>query len=126
MTFEELERLEWHRRFKEGELMFKNIQDMDSERAENEQRYVKLLKSLWKYFRIERPKLKPDKWILHYDIVPVHDGLRLWEFVSKKCITKMYHTPYSPDLAPCDFWLFPKLKNILETDSCCLLTSKAT
>ena len=20
------------------------------------------------------------------------------------------HTPYSPDLAPCDFWLFPKLK----------------
>ena len=20
------------------------------------------------------------------------------------------HAPYSPDLAPCDFWLFPKLK----------------
>ena len=20
------------------------------------------------------------------------------------------HTPYSPDLAPCDFWLFPKVK----------------
>ena len=20
------------------------------------------------------------------------------------------HRPYSPDLAPCDFWLFPKLK----------------
>ena len=20
------------------------------------------------------------------------------------------HTPYSPDLAPCDFWLFPKLR----------------
>ena len=20
------------------------------------------------------------------------------------------HPPYSPDLAPCDFWLFPKLK----------------
>ena len=19
------------------------------------------------------------------------------------------HTPYSPDIAPCDFWLFPKL-----------------
>jgi hypothetical protein len=25
----------------------------------------------------------------------------------------MDHPPYSPDLAPCDFWLFPKLKNAL-------------
>ena len=23
------------------------------------------------------------------------------------------HPPYSPDLAPCDFWLFPKLKETL-------------
>ena len=23
------------------------------------------------------------------------------------------HPPYSPDLAPCDFWLFPKLKENL-------------
>jgi len=26
----------------------------------------------------------------------------------------MDHPPYSPDLAPCDFWLFPKLKNALK------------
>jgi len=26
----------------------------------------------------------------------------------------MYHPPYSPYLAPCDFWLFPKLKNALK------------
>ena len=24
---------------------------------------------------------------------------------------KMTQPPYSPDLAPCDFWLFPKLKS---------------
>ena len=23
---------------------------------------------------------------------------------------KVPHPPYSPDLAPCDFWLFPKLR----------------
>ena len=23
------------------------------------------------------------------------------------------HRPYSPDLAPCDFWLFPKLRGCL-------------
>jgi len=26
----------------------------------------------------------------------------------------MDHPPYSPDLVPCDFWLFPKLKNALK------------
>ena len=25
-------------------------------------------------------------------------------------IKTVRHTPYSPDLAPCDFWLFPKFK----------------
>ena len=26
-------------------------------------------------------------------------------------INTVPHRPYSPDLAPCDFWLFPKLKS---------------
>jgi hypothetical protein len=30
--------------------------------------------------------------------------------MSNKNITVCPHPPYSPDLAPCDFWLFPKLK----------------
>ena len=25
-------------------------------------------------------------------------------------INTVPHSPYSPDLAPCDFWLFPKLR----------------
>ena len=25
-------------------------------------------------------------------------------------INRVRHPPYSPDLAPCDFWLFPKLR----------------
>ena len=28
-------------------------------------------------------------------------------------IKSVPHPPYSPDLAPCDFWLFPKLKENL-------------
>jgi hypothetical protein len=31
-------------------------------------------------------------------------------FWPKKSILKLDHPPYSPDLALCDFWLFPKLK----------------
>ena len=40
--------------------------------------------------------------------------IRFREFLAKNSITKMDHPPYSPDLAPCDFWLFPKLKNALK------------
>ena len=32
------------------------------------------------------------------------------EFFGKTSITQVTQSPYSPDLAPCDFWLFPKLK----------------
>ena len=28
-------------------------------------------------------------------------------------IKTVSHPPYSPDLAPCDFWLFPKLRGCL-------------
>ena len=29
-------------------------------------------------------------------------------------ITQVTQPPYSPDLVPCDFWLFPKLKSPLK------------
>jgi hypothetical protein len=40
--------------------------------------------------------------------------LVVMRFLSEKSITKLEHPPYSPDLAPCNFWLFPKLKNFLK------------
>jgi hypothetical protein len=42
---------------------------------------------------------------------------RVGKFLANKSITKMDHPPYSPDLAPCDFWLFPKLKNAVTGQS---------
>jgi len=54
------------------------------------------------------------KCILHNDNAPVHDALRVREFLAKNSITKMHHPPYLPDITPCDFWLFPKLKNALK------------
>jgi len=30
--------------------------------------------------------------------------------LAKHNITLIRQAPYSPDMAPCDFWLFPKLK----------------
>jgi hypothetical protein len=59
-------------------------------------------------------KENTQKWILQNDNAPVHDALRVHEFLAKKSITKMDHPPCSPHLAPCDFWLFPKLKIALK------------
>ena len=34
----------------------------------------------------------------------------LSDYLTKMGIKTVPHRPYSPDLAPCDFWLFPKLR----------------
>jgi hypothetical protein len=52
----------------------------------------------------------PDAWILHHDSAPAHNVLALWEFLAKESIMKLDHPPYLLDFAPCDFWVFPKLK----------------
>jgi hypothetical protein len=36
------------------------------------------------------------------------------EFVATKQITLLEHPAYSPDLAPSNFFLFPKIKEILK------------
>jgi len=36
------------------------------------------------------------------------------QFLSNKNIMVCPHPPYSPDLAPCDFWLFPKVKMTMQ------------
>jgi histone-lysine N-methyltransferase SETMAR len=36
------------------------------------------------------------------------------EFLASKQITVLEHPPYSPDLAPNDFLLLPKIKEILK------------
>jgi hypothetical protein len=35
------------------------------------------------------------------------------QFLADKRIPVLDHPPYSPDLAPCDFYLFPKVKSAL-------------
>ena len=55
-----------------------------------------------------------DDWALHHDNAPAHTALSIREFLVKKNIPVLPHPPYSPDLAPCDFCLFPKLKSKLK------------
>jgi histone-lysine N-methyltransferase SETMAR len=49
-----------------------------------------------------------NNW-LHHDSAPAHMSLKTTEFVTNNMVTAP-HPSYSPDLAPCDFALFPKMK----------------
>jgi hypothetical protein len=80
----------------------------------NQHCYLEVLTKLRECVRRNLPGLWPDNWILHHDNVPAHYALIVREFLAKTSITKMDHPHYSPDLAPCDFWLFPKLKTALK------------
>ena len=40
----------------------------------------------------------------------VHNFILVTDYLTKMGINTVHHPPYSPDLAPCDFWLFPKLR----------------
>jgi len=46
----------------------------------------------------------------HHNNAPCHTAISLNEFLTEKGIPVVPQPPYSPDLSPCDFFLFPKLK----------------
>ena len=46
----------------------------------------------------------------HQDNVPVHNSILVTDYLTKMGIKTVPPPPYSPDLAPCNFWLFPKLR----------------
>ena len=41
---------------------------------------------------------------------PVHNSILVTDYLTKMGIKTVPHSPNSPDLAPCDFWLLPKLR----------------
>ena len=59
----------------------------------------------------ERPALfKSGRWHFHQDNTPVHNSILVTDCLTKMGIKTVPQTSYSPNLAPCDFWLFPKLR----------------
>jgi histone-lysine N-methyltransferase SETMAR len=45
-----------------------------------------------------------------HDNAPAHKAAYVCQFWAPKNVTTLYHAPYSPDLSPTDYFLFPKLK----------------
>jgi len=72
--------------------------------------YSNLLTRLDEKIREKRPSLQKKKIIFHQDNAPAHNSVLAMGKLRDLHYELLEHPPYSPDLAPSDFCLFPKLK----------------
>ena len=54
--------------------------------------------------------MKSGKWHFRHENAPVHNSIFVPDYLTKMGIKTVPQPPYSPDLASCDFCLFPKLR----------------
>jgi histone-lysine N-methyltransferase SETMAR len=59
------------------------------------------------------PKSYMSRILLHHDNARPHVALETRKFLEARKVKTLPHPPYSPDLAPCDFWLFKHIKGQL-------------
>ena len=107
---------EWHKRFKEGRQFMRDDERCGRSKKVNTPQLigqrvrVEVLREFKKRFCWKRPALfKSGQWHFHQDNAPVHNSILVTDYLTKMGIKTLPQSPYSPDLAPCDFWLFPKL-----------------
>ena len=78
----------------------------------NQQFYLKVVKRLCDSIRKKRPEMwSSGDWFLHHDNATAHTALSVQQFFFlAKNMMVITHPPYSPNLAPCNFFLFPRMK----------------
>ncbi|VVC30360.1 Pheromone/general odorant binding protein,Transposase, type 1 [Cinara cedri] len=79
------------------------------EQTVNQHFYQKVLDRLRKRVIRVRPEIAKT-WILHHDNAPCHRAFSVSRFLTSKNIAVLPQAPYSPDMSPCDFFLFPQTK----------------
>ena len=114
---------EWHKRFKEGRESVRddercgrskevNTQELIGQRVRVRVTIVEVLREFRKRFRQKRSALfKSGQCHFHQDNAPVHNSILVTDYLTKMGIKTVPQPPCSPDLAPCDFRLFPKLRS---------------
>lgn len=76
--------------------------------------YCATLKRLKEAIRKKRKDLwLGRKFILHHDNASPHTSAPTLALIRESAINMLPHPPYSPDLAPCNFFIFPRLKSEL-------------
>ena len=72
--------------------------------------YASLLDKLKAELAEKRPHLQKKKVLFHQDNAPSHTSAVAMAKIHELWFELLDHPPYSPDLAPNDFFLFPHLK----------------
>ncbi len=79
--------------------------------------YCQTLRTLKERLRKKRPQLwtRPNPqssrpFLLHNDNAPSHTSVPTLALIGESGIDMLAHPPYSPDMAPSDYFLFPRLK----------------
>jgi len=81
----------------------------------NEQLYQEILARLRDAVRRRRPEMwESQTWMLHHDNAPTHESLLISSYLPKCHISVVPHPTSSPELAPAEFFLFPKFKTTLK------------
>ena len=75
-----------------------------------------MLPKWWLYARISSRnavrKLSAGVLLLHGN-APAHNSRTSWAAIRKRGFVELNHPPYSPDLAPSDYFIFRNLKKFL-------------
>ena len=84
-------------------------------RTVNKEYYLEVLQRLREAVRKRRPDAwRQNRWKLQHDNEPSHSSFLVRDLLAKHVTTVLPQPPYSPYLAPADFFLFPKLKSTLK------------
>ena len=71
-----------------------------------------VLTQLVDFYQKCRPRTcVPGIKLLHGNAL-AHKSAAVQEYLKESGLDVLDHPPYSPDLSPCDFWLFPRLKKM--------------
>ena len=77
--------------------------------------YKGVMERLPNRIRRVRPGMcESGDWFLLHNNTPSHSGTIVKKFLAQWKVTVLDHPPYLPDLAPSDYFLFPKVKSHLK------------
>lgn len=79
----------------------------------NSDYYIALLERLKAEIAKKRPHLNRKKVLFHQDNAPCHKSMKTMVKFNELGYELLPHPPYSPDLAPSDYFLFADLKRML-------------
>ncbi len=80
----------------------------------NKHNFLALIMEVQDLVRVRRGvNIWRHPYLLHMDNAPAHRADIVRRFLRQKNWPLLTHPPYSPDLSPCDFFLFPLLKRKL-------------